>query len=351
MSIKNTVLIAAGGTGGHIFPALAVADYLTKNQANIKIQWLGSNFGMETALVPKYGYTLHTVSSVGLRGKKINHLIKAPFLLFKAFFQTLKIFKKTQPKVVLAMGGFSAGITGIVAKLLGVPLIIHEQNAVAGTTNRILAKFATQTYQAFEGAFDEKINAITCGNPINFTALPKIKNSKANDLKKVLIVGGSLGAQVFNQIIPNLKTPVIIKHQTGRDNAHKVSQAYQKSINNNRVEVLEFIDNMAITYAWADVVICRAGAMTISELMLSGSCAVLIPYPYAIDDHQTANAKILSNNQAGILLPQPELNADKLDEILTNLNPNIIADMQSNAKKLAKANAAKILAGAIISHL
>lgn len=339
----HNIIIAAGGTGGHVFPALAVAKALTqKPDNNISIQWLGSQYGMETRLVPKHGYPLHTVSSVGLRGKSVYHLIKAPFLLLNALIQTVKIFRKTKPKAVLAMGGFSAGITGVVAKLLSVPLIIHEQNAIVGSTNRILAKFADHAFEAFSGAFASGVGAETCGNPIVFNPLPKTKPSLPLN---ILVVGGSLGAQIFNTIVPKLKTKIKITHQTGKGNFEAVTASYQHS--SNTVEVLEFIDDMASAYACADLVICRAGAMTISELMHSASASILIPYPYAIDDHQTQNAKILSQNQAGILLPQPELSVASLDEILIGLSPEKISQMSDNAQKLVQKNSAQIVADKI----
>ena len=341
---RKNILIAAGGTGGHIFPALAVANQLQK-QNKINIIWFGSKTGMENRMIPKYGYPLTTVNSVGLRGKSFIHLLKSPFLLTLAFWQTIIIFIKFKPKIVLGMGGFSAGLAGIVAWIFRTPLVIHEQNAIAGSTNKILAKFATQTYQAFSGAFPAKINAITSGNPVFF--VPMIKNLPAKSIKNVLIVGGSLGAQIFNETIPQLKTPLNIIHQSGKGHLQALKRNYQSS-GNQQAEVIEFIDDMASLYAWADVVICRAGAMTISELMLTGCASILVPYPYAIDNHQTANAKILSNNQAAILLPQNQLTADKLDDIIQKLSNEKIQSMQQNAKELSHHKSAEFLAEQLI---
>ena len=332
--VTKTVLMAAGGTGGHIFPALAIANTLKKDHPNINVQWIGSKFGMENNLVPKYGYHLQVVNSVGLRGKSLKHLLQAPFLLFIALLQTVKIFYKVKPDVVLAMGGFSAGITGVVAKIFATPLMIHEQNAITGSTNRILSKLANYTYQAFDDTFGEKVGAITCGNPIVFTP---IKKQPTKLPLKTLIMGGSLGARVINQTIPKLITPLNIKHQTGKGNLALVKADYAQ-YSNNQVEIFEFIDDMASAYGWADIVICRAGAMTISELIHSGSASILIPYPYAIDNHQTYNAHILSNHQAGILLPQTQLSVQKLDKILTELSPEKIQTLSSCAQQLPHGN-------------
>lgn len=341
-----TILIAAGGTGGHIYPALAVAKVL-ESRGQTAITWLGSKVGMENRLIPQYGYPLLTITSVGLRGKPFSHLLKAPFLLLFAGVQTLFIFIKLKPKIVLTMGGFSSGLAGLVAWFFRVPLIIHEQNAIVGLTNRILARFATKVYQAFPHTFAQKFAAITVGNPIAFT--PKPKNLVPRHLKNILVVGGSLGAKIFNETIPQLKTQLNICHQSGKGHFEAVKKAYKNST--NQAEVREFIDDMASAYAWADVVICRAGAMTISELMLSGSAAIIIPYPYAAGDHQSANAKILSNKQAAILLPQSELSCDKLDDILEGLSTDDIKTMAENAKQLAKSDSQYQLADDLMEIL
>lgn len=321
---QKTILIMAGGTGGHIFPALAVAKKLKKHTVNL--HWLGSNKGMENQLIPQHNIKLHSVNAVGLRGKNLANLIKAPFLLGFAFFQTLQIFIKIKPNAVLGMGGFASGIGGVIAWILRIPLVIHEQNSILGTTNKLLSKIATQTFQAFDGAFNTA-NVITSGNPILFqTQVKTVQNKPLN----LLVLGGSLGAKSINKLIPKLKTPCNIWHQTGSQHFDSVKSDYSKK----PFKISAFIEDMAYAYAWADVVICRAGAMTISELIATNSAAILIPFPFAIDDHQTHNAKILSQQKAGILLPQTELNANKLDEILSEIDLTSMATAIGQFKKI-----------------
>ncbi len=341
---NKTILIAAGGTGGHIFPALAVAQELKKRHKTINIIWFGSKVGMEGRIIAKHHFPLFTVSSVGLRGKSLPHLLKAPFLLALALVQTLVIFTKTKPDIVLAMGGFSSGLAGVCAYLFRVPLLIHEQNAIAGLTNKILAKIASKTYQAFPNTFTSKINAITIGNPVTF--IPQSKRSHSSPVKNVLVIGGSLGATIFNKTIPQLTTKLNIIHQSGKGHFETLKAFYKNS--KNKAQLIEFIDDMASLYVWADIVICRAGAMTISELMLTGSASILVPFPYASGGHQNANAKILSDNRAAILLPQTQLSPQKLDEILANLSAEQIQQMGTRAKALAMPNSCLQLADEIL---
>lgn len=327
--MSKKILIMAGGTGGHIFPALAIANEL-KNHST-EIQWLGSNSGMENEIVPKHNIKLHTVSSVGLRGKSIASLVKAPFLLSYATLQVMGIFLKFKPDIVLGMGGFASGIGGLVAWIFRVPLVIHEQNSMPGTTNKILSKIASKTFQAFDGTFIK--NATTSGNPIAFIPVKKQNNNKLN----VLIIGGSLGSKPINDIATQLNIDINIWHQTGKLHFDAVQAQYK----NDTVKVTAFIKDMANAYAWADIVLCRAGAMTISELMLSATPSILIPLPHAIDNHQFYNAKILADSNAGILIEQKNLTIELLEKTLLNINKNQIKQMSTNALKLAKPNAAK----------
>ena len=331
---KKTILIMAGGTGGHIFPALAIAKELDQRSVNIK--WLGSKRGMENTLVPKHNIPLHTVSAVGLRGKNRLALIKAPFLLSLAFIQTVRVFAKVNPGVVLGMGGFASGVGGLVAWLLRVPLVIHEQNSIPGTTNKLLSKIATQTFQAFDDTFDRSTEAFTSGNPVLFK--PKKKNT-SNKKLNLLIVGGSLGAKPINDIVTRLNIDVNIWHQTGKQHLDRVKAQY----NNKNVKVVAFINDMAKAYAWADIVLCRAGAMTVSELMLSATPSILIPLPHAIDNHQLYNAKILSTHKAGILIEQKKLSLKLLEKILLDIDDTQIQQMSDHAKQLAKPEAAKVI--------
>lgn len=326
--MSKKILIMAGGTGGHIFPALAVVNEL-KNHST-EIQWLGSNSGMENEIVPKHNIKLHAVSSVGLRGKRVASLIKAPFLLSYAALKVMGIFLKFKPDVVLGMGGFASGIGGLVAWIFRVPLVIHEQNSIPGTTNKLLSKISSKTFQAFDGTFE---NATTSGNPIAFIPVKKQNNNKLN----LLIIGGSLGSKPINDIATQLNIDIDIWHQTGKLHFDAV-QAQHK---NDTVKVTAFIKDMANAYAWADIVLCRAGAMTISELMLSATPSILIPLPHAIDNHQFYNAKILADSNAGILIEQKDLTIELLEKTLLNINKNQIKQMSTNALKLAKPDAAK----------
>jgi UDP-N-acetylglucosamine--N-acetylmuramyl-(pentapeptide) pyrophosphoryl-undecaprenol N-acetylglucosamine transferase len=338
MSDKK-ILIMAGGTGGHIFPALAIASELQKHHC--QIEWLGSKKGMENDIVPKNNFKLHAVSAVGLRGKSLISLIKAPFLLALATFQVIKVFIKTKPDVALGMGGFASGIGGMVAWIFRVPLFIHEQNSIPGTTNKILSKFATQTFQAFDDAFDASIQATTVGNPVAFKVnKSNIKNKKLN----LLIIGGSLGSKPINEVVTQLNIPINVWHQTGKLHFNYVQSQYQQK----SAKVTAFIDDMAKAYAWADVVLCRAGAMTVSELMLNAKPSILIPLPHAIDNHQFYNAKILADNNAGILIEQKDLTLPILEKALFNLDASKLSLMSNNAHKLAKPNAAADIANRLL---
>lgn len=334
--MSKTILIMAGGTGGHIFPALAVAKKLKK--PTINLHWLGSNNGMENELIPQYNIPLHSVNAVGLRGKNIVDLIKAPFLLSIALFQTMRVFFTIKPDVVLGMGGFTSGIGGVIAWLLGIPLVIHEQNAIIGTTNKLLSKIATTSFQAFDGTFNLP-NVVTSGNPILF----KTKTAKTlkNKPLNLLVLGGSLGAQSINKIMPKLKTNCNIWHQTGVRHFDSVKLDYKKK----PFKISAFIEDMADAYAWADVVICRAGAMTISELIATRSVAILIPFPYAINNHQSFNAKILSQKSAAILLPQTKLSVKKMDDILAEID---LKKMRIAIKKFKKLNSGKLISDCLL---
>ena len=321
----------AGGTGGHIFPALAIAKILKTHSVNI--EWLGSKCGMENTLVPKHNIKLHCVNAVGLRGKSPITLIKALFSLSIATLQTLRVFLKVKPTVVLGMGGFASGIGGVVAWALRIPLIIHEQNSIPGTTNKMLSKITTQTFQAFDTAFDD---AITTGNPVLFNVKENNNNSKKLNL---LIIGGSLGSKPINDVVSQLNIDINIWHQTGKQHLNNIKTQYK----NKNAKITAFINDMAEAYAWADVVLCRAGAMTVSELMCTAKPSILIPLPHAIDNHQFHNAKILVDNGAGILIEQKILSVELLTTILTGLDPEKLNTMSKNAKKLAKPDAAKVI--------
>ena len=323
--MSKKILIMAGGTGGHIFPALAIAKELKERGA--VVEWLGGKNAMESRLVPRHGYKFHGVSSSGLRGKNLLVILKAFFLLGCGFFQTVIIFINYRPNIVIGMGGYASGIGGLISKLFFVPLFIHEQNSVPGTTNRLLSRLSCKCFQAFEDTFPESAGAITTGNPILFNPIPK---NRPKSVKNLLVLGGSLGAKKINQTIPQIKTCVNIWHQTGENHLEEVRVLYKKS-QRYGAKIEPFIENMAEAYAWADLVISRAGAMTISELIASNSLAILIPFPYAIDNHQKINAEILSKNEAGILLEEENLNPEAIDREIEALSKDKLHEM---AKKL-----------------
>lgn len=349
---KNlSVLIMAGGTGGHVFPALAVADELRARGATIN--WLGTGRGIENRLVPAANIPLHLIKVEGVRGRGILGLAKAPFLISYAVSQAISIIRQINPDVVLGFGGFASGPGGLAAKLLGKPLVIHEQNAVAGTTNRLLAKVASKVLSAFPDSFKDATPVQVVGNPVR----EQIKNlvpvqeryaarAQQNTPLQLLIVGGSLGAKAINELLPAALSELPVEsrpsvwHQTGKGHAEATTSLYmQHQVN---AKVAEFIDDMAAAYAWADMVVCRAGALTVSELMMAGVAAILIPLPSAIDDHQTFNAKNLTEAGAGIALVQKDLTAAKMAALLlTELaDRNHLLSMAEKAQQLAKPNAA-----------
>ena len=336
--MSKKILIMAGGTGGHIFPALAIAKELQSKGA--VIEWLGGKKGMESALVPSHGYHFNGVYSTGLRGKNPTTLFKAIFLLSFGFIQTIVVFIRFRPNKVIGMGGYASGLGGIVSKIFLTPLIIHEQNTILGTTNKLLSKIAKKCFQAFDNTFHKDINAITSGNPILFT--PNLKSTPVS-VKNILILGGSLGAKKINQTIPTIKTPLNIWHQTGEKHLAEVKDLYADTMH-SEVKIEAFIDNMAEAYAWADLVICRAGAMTVSELIASKTIAILVPFPYAIDNHQTINAEHLSKNGAGILIQEASFSGKIIDQELVKLDSIKLNEMTKKLELLLVPNPEMIIA-------
>ena len=353
-SLHNiTVLIMAGGTGGHVFPALAVADELRSRGATV--EWLGTARGIEARLVPAANINLHFIRVEGVRGRGLLGLLKAPVLIVYAILQAVKIIRRVKPQVVLGFGGFASGPGGVAAKLLNKPLVIHEQNAVAGTTNRLLAKIANQVLAAFPFAFDTagNSNELVVGNPVrqqikqiaSVTERYSARTQQKLPLQ-LLVVGGSLGAKAINELVPAAIAQLprdmrpVIWHQVGKGHAESTAALYMQYQVNAKVD--EFISGMAAAYSWADLVICRAGALTVSELMAAGVASVLIPLPSAIDDHQTFNAKNLSDTGAGVALVQKELTAAKLAALLiTELaDRNHLMSMAEKAQQSAKPDAA-----------
>lgn len=343
---KYRVAVLAGGTGGHVFPALAVVDGL--RQHNVDIIWLGTRRGLEAQLVPAAGIPIEWINVRGLRGTGWKRWLLAPLMLGHAFWQALKVLRRYKPDLVLGMGGFVSGPAGIAARCLGIHLVVHEQNAIPGTTNRYLARLATRVLQAFPDSFPASRNALTVGNPVRsqILALPSpiqrfSESERESAAPRLLVLGGSQGAQILNRIVPKalalfaeFERPKVW-HQTGEAMYDDTLAAYHEA--GIEVQLNPFIDDMAQAYGWADLVLCRAGALTVSELIGSGIGAILIPFPFAIDDHQTANARFMERNGAALILPQTDLTAADLAKHLKKL-------LSDRAQLLAMAEAAHSLA-------
>ena len=361
--MSKTFLIMAGGTGGHVFPALATARKLQQKGGDIV--WLGSKGGFEERVISEQGIPFFGLSISGLRGKGLKTLLLAPVRLLMALYQACAVILKVRPVCVLGMGGFASGPGGIAAKMFRKPLVIHEQNAVAGMTNRFLSRLANQVFEAFPNSFGDGTATEVVGNPVrdeivrlSYEEAPKraIENGQAI---RLLVVGGSLGALKLNQVVPEAISLLSkdlqpeIRHQSGRGKLDATIEAYRA--HSVAAEVNEFIDDMAAAYAWADLVICRAGALTVSELCVAGVGAILVPYPYAVDDHQTLNAKIMVDGGAAWLAPESELTAEALSEMLRPLmaKPERVARLSAAAKTLAKPHAADRVAQACwsLSHV
>ncbi len=339
MTINNsspTLLVMAGGTGGHIFPGLAVADML--KQQGWKIHWLGTPDRMEANIVPEHGYDISFINISGLRNKGLLSWLKLPFKLMNSLWQGIRVIKIIKPDVVLGMGGYASGPGGLAAWLMKKPLVVHEQNAAAGLTNRLLSRIASKVCSAFPNAFDAKVSAQVVGNPLRVSIGEYSQQKNSGESKKqldktshnILVVGGSLGAQVLNEIVPESFAELVkqemgsvafnIWHQTGKGKQEQVVDAYnQHHFANEQVRVTEFIKDMAGAYQWADIVICRAGALTVSELAMAAKPAIFVPLPHAVDDHQTKNAQYLVARGGATLIKQNQLTSDGLVKALKDL--------------------------------
>jgi len=346
---QKRILVMAGGTGGHVFPGLAVADLLQTH--GWQVHWLGTSQRMEAQLVPQHGFDISFIDVQGVRGNGLLRLLKAPFKLAKAVMQARQVIKQFKPDVVLGMGGFASGPGGLAARLMGVPLVLHEQNAVAGVTNRILAKFATKVMVAFESALPGVTKQVV-GNPVRadilaLAAAEQPQQSSEQPLH-LLVVGGSLGAQVLNQTLPQMlpllgnQRAIEIKHQVGKGNSAAVISAYQQE---SGVQISDFIDDMAAAYAWADLVVCRAGALTVSEIAVLGLPAIFVPLPYAVDDHQTKNAQQLAELGAAKILAQSAMTPQVLASLVDQLNqPARLKEMAQAAHSLGANDACQQVA-------
>jgi UDP-N-acetylglucosamine--N-acetylmuramyl-(pentapeptide) pyrophosphoryl-undecaprenol N-acetylglucosamine transferase len=350
--MTTRVLIMAGGTGGHVFPALAVADELRARQCDVF--WMGTENGIEAKLVPAAGYPLTFIHVKGLRGNGLMGWLLAPFKVLKAVYEAITAIKKLKPDVVLGMGGFASGPGGFAAWLLKAPVVIHEQNAIPGLTNRLLSNIAKQILEGFRQSFNTSCGAVWVGNPVRESiealASPDRRFSDRTGPIRILVLGGSLGAKALNKAVPQAMAlndqPNLfeIKHQSGQHHLSDCQQNYQGAT--IKAEVTPFIDDMTSAYAWADLVICRAGALTIAELAASGVGALLIPYPYAVDDHQTHNAMALVMSGAAQLIPEDTLTADLLQKQLSSFigNRQKLLEMANAARSQAKLGTAKVVA-------
>lgn len=354
--MMQPVVIAAGGTGGHVIPALAVVDELRNR--DIPVVWLGTSSGLEARLVPAAGIDIRWISVAGLRGKNLIQTLVGPFKLMRSCLQSLKLVYTLNPRAVLGMGGFVSGPVGIAALVLRKPLVLHEQNAVAGMTNKWLSGLACRVFAAFPGAFGEKAGAQVVGNPVSSkiaTLAQHVSDDSHTDVAplRVLIVGGSRGARALNEIVPlaiaELNEVVHVRHQAGMQDGEKVRERYVSAAK-AVVEVSDFIDDMAEAYQQADLVICRSGAMTVTELSAMGMPSVLVPFPFAVDDHQTKNAEYLSDVGAAVLLPQEQMTPTSLSGIIKSLlvDRSALKRMSHSARSCFKPSAAAVVADALI---
>lgn len=344
----STLMVMAGGTGGHVYPALAVAEQLRAQGWHIV--WLATEGGMENRLIAGHHYDVATIRMSGVRGKGIARKLMAPLQVLRACAQSWAALRRYQPNVVLGMGGFAAFPGGLMAWLLRRPLVIHEQNSIAGLTNRVLAHFARRVLAAFPSAFGARATLV--GNPVRAdiaaVALPEQRFEGRSGPLRLLVVGGSLGAQALNETVPQAlallpaeSRPQVV-HQAGEKHLAELERYYREA--GVAGETCAFLDDMAARYAWADLVICRAGALTVAELAAVGVASVLVPFPHAVDDHQTYNAHYLSDNGAALLLPQRELSADRLAQLIGGLDRARLLDMARQARALGKPQATTTVA-------
>ncbi|MCV6588446.1 MAG: undecaprenyldiphospho-muramoylpentapeptide beta-N-acetylglucosaminyltransferase [Marinobacterium sp.] len=351
---QKTVLIMAGGTGGHVFPALATAQLL--QQQGVNVEWLGTATRIEARVVPDAGIKLHCIDVEGLRGKGRLSLLGAPFRLLKALRQAVTVLNRVQPDAVLGMGGFASGPGGLAAWLQRRPLVIQEQNAFAGMTNRVLSRLAMTVAEAFGGAFRRSLDTQVTGNPVRgpILELPEPQQRMAGRAGpiRLLVVGGSLGARAINERLPEALAHLPVEqrpevwHQTGAQHLEVTRELYDQHQVTARVE--PFIERMDNAYGWADLVICRAGALTVSELAIAGVASILVPYPFAVDDHQTANAGYLTATGAAVCVQQNVLTVEKLVELLCQYNQREqLLDMAVKARKLARPDAGDTVAALV----
>ncbi|MFV2032856.1 MAG: undecaprenyldiphospho-muramoylpentapeptide beta-N-acetylglucosaminyltransferase [Gammaproteobacteria bacterium] len=352
------IVVMAGGTGGHVFPALAVAEYLRSNGETVI--WIGTRTGIEARVVPAANFAIEWLSIQGLRGKGTITLLLAPFRLIRASWQAYFMLLRIRPKAVLGMGGFVAGPGGLMAWILRIPLFLHEQNSVPGLTNRLLSRFATRNYFGFPEAAAKAPRSECIGNPVRAELIdladPEHRlSARTVESINVLVIGGSLGAASLNRELPRAIAQIDsdqrpgVKHQCGKNHLQTCEAWYREA--RVEAEVIEFIDDMRGAYAWADLVVCRAGALTIAELTAVGIASILIPFPYAVDNHQYYNARFLEQHQAARILTEDELGTDSLALLLLYFHQNrdeLIA-MSVRARAQARIDATERLGQGILA--
>jgi UDP-N-acetylglucosamine--N-acetylmuramyl-(pentapeptide) pyrophosphoryl-undecaprenol N-acetylglucosamine transferase len=344
--MARTIMIMAGGTGGHVFPGLAVADYL--REAGWRVVWLGAKTGMEATLVPKHGYEMAWVSFSGVRGTGPVALFFLPLRLLVAFWQSARAIFAYRPDVVLGMGSYISFPGGMMAALFGKPLVVHEQNSIPGLANKVLAGVADRVLCAFPGALKR---ATLTGNPVRpeiaAIAAPENRYAERSGPLRVLVVGGSLGAKALNDVVPRALALLagerpLVTHQSGAQHVESLRQAYSAA--GVQAATPAFIEDMAAAYADADLVVCRAGATTVAEIAAAGVASIFVPYPHAVDDHQTANARFLADAGAAVLLPQSELGAERLAELLAGFDRERLVEMAKRARSLGRSDATRHVA-------
>ena len=350
--LPKRALIMAGGTGGHVFPGLAVARYL--REQGVDVHWLGTQQGLESRLVPEANIPLHFITISGLRGKGMKALLLAPLKLTAAIYQARKVIQAINPDIVIGMGGFVSGPGGVASWLMGRPLVIHEQNAKVGLTNKLLATFAKRVLEGFPTAFKPQAKVRVVGNPVRqeIENLPapeeRFSVNAANKAPlKLLVLGGSLGAQALNALVPRTLELLSqeerpeVRHQTGDKHFDAAKNDYESM--GIQVTLTPFIKDMAEAYGWADIVLCRAGALTVAELCVAGLGAVFVPFPHAVDDHQTANADFMVKHKAALCVQQAELTPARLADIVREFNgaPEYRLAMAQAAYQLRKVKVAE----------
>jgi len=340
--MSKCALVMAGGTGGHIFPGLAVAEAL--RERGWRVHWLGNANGMEAGLVPPRGFPFETIDFSGVRGKGFATLALLPLRLLKAFWQSIRVLRRVQPDVVVGLGGYITFPAGMMSVLLGKPLVLHEQNSVAGMANKVLAAVADRVFTAFPGAIKK---AAWVGNPLREAflkqAAPAARLAGRTGPLRLLVVGGSLGAKALNDTVPRAlalipagQRPQVI-HQSGAKQIDALRANYAAA--GVQAELTPFIDDTAQAFAEADLIVCRAGASTVTEIAAVGAAALFVPFPAAVDDHQTANARFLVDQGAGWLLPQQDMTPERLAELLQKTERPALISLGEKAKKLAKTEA------------